>query len=52
MSLCAVVDAPTLRGADNDLRVLFERYAPMSEGMESYPHDGTMIAPDLLAAKS
>lgn len=52
INLCAVTDAPTFRGEGIDLRVLFERYALTSEGIESNPHEGMMIAPDLLAAKS
>jgi len=52
LALCAVTDKPTFSGEGIDLRVLFERYALTSEGIESYPQEGMIIAPDLLAAKS
>jgi len=52
LTLCAVTDEPTFSGEGIDLRVLFERYALTSEGIESYPQEGMIIAPDLLAAKS
>jgi len=52
LALCAVTDEPTFSGEGIDLRVLFERYAQTSEGIESYPQEGMMIAPDLFAAKS
>ena len=32
-----------------DLTVLFEMYAEMSDGMESNPHEGTMMEPVLVA---
>ena len=36
-------------GPRKDLIVWFDVYAEMSEGMESKPHDGTMMAPVLVA---
>lgn len=52
LNLNAVVDVPALRGVCKDLRVLFERYAERSEGTESNPHEGTIMEPVLVAAKS
>lgn len=49
---CIVIDVPTLRGVGRDLSVLFARCAEISEGTESYPHEGTMMEPVLLAMKS
>jgi hypothetical protein len=48
-SRCEVIDDPTSSGVGRDLRVLFERYAQTSEGIESYPQEGTIMEPVLVA---
>jgi len=52
LTLCAAMDKPIFSEKGIDLRVLFKRYALTSEGIESYPQEGMIIVPDLLAAKS
>jgi hypothetical protein len=49
-SFIPVMDCPTeTEGPTNVLIVLLERKADMSEGIESKPHEGTMIAPVFVA---
>ena len=54
LTLCVVTDKPTFSREGIDLRVLFERYALTSEGIESYLQEarrGWVITPKVSRPK-
>jgi len=48
-TLNAVVEVAMSSGGLSDLRVLLERKTDRSDGMESMPQEGTMMAPVFVA---